>query len=200
MTMELLQFVEQRSDMTQRDLAARLGVALGLANAYLKRCILKGLVKASQAPANRYLYYLTPKGMAEKSKLTAEYLKRSFEFYRQTSRAYAVLMKDCEAQNHRQVVLCGVSELAEIASLRAQEYGIEILGVFEPETDTNKFFGLPVWNKYADITGADALILTALNNPELLYKKLQSVNKTLPVLVPEFLDFVYQQAKISSSN
>lgn len=199
-TMELLQAIEQRSDVTQRDLAAGLGVALGLANAYLKRCIHKGLVKVSQAPANRYLYYLTPKGFAEKSKLTAEYLTNSFEFYRLTSRAYAQLMRACEQQNQRHVILCGMSELAEIASLRAQENSIEILGVFDPEAGTNKFLGFPVWNKFSDITPADVFILTALNNPELLYQHLQNVNNTIPVLIPEFLNFVSQQANRDISN
>jgi DNA-binding MarR family transcriptional regulator len=78
MTLELLEAIEEKSDVTQRRLARELGVALGLANSYLKRCERKGLVKIHKAPANRYLYYLTPKGFAEKSRLTAEYLSASF--------------------------------------------------------------------------------------------------------------------------
>ena len=42
----------------------------------------KGLVKMSQVPLNRYAYYLTPQGFAEKSRLTAEYLSVSFNFFR----------------------------------------------------------------------------------------------------------------------
>ena len=57
---------------SQRRIAEELGIALGLVNAYLKRCIKKGLVKVSQAPARRYAYYLTPEGFAEKSRLTVE--------------------------------------------------------------------------------------------------------------------------------
>ena len=61
--------------MTQRHLADRLGVALGLANSYLRRCARKGLIKITQAPDNRYLYYLTPQGFTEKTRLTARYLR-----------------------------------------------------------------------------------------------------------------------------
>src|ERR1700682_3980189 len=68
---------------SQRRIAEDLGIALGLVNAYLKRCIKKGLVKVSQAPARRYVYYLTPHGFAEKSRLTVEYLSYSFGFFRQ---------------------------------------------------------------------------------------------------------------------
>ena len=64
LTLEILEVIENQSHVTQRHLADRLGVALGLANSYLKRCIRKGLIKVQQAPANRYLYYITPKGFA----------------------------------------------------------------------------------------------------------------------------------------
>jgi len=80
LTLELLEAIEARSDVTQRHLADRLGVALGLANSYLKRCARKGLIKVHQAPANRYLYYLTPQGFAEKARLTGEYLTSSLDF------------------------------------------------------------------------------------------------------------------------
>ena len=73
----MLQAVEESSDVTQRHLAQSMGVALGLANSNLRRCARKGLIKVQQAPADRYLYYLTPKGFAEKSRLTADYLSIS---------------------------------------------------------------------------------------------------------------------------
>src|SRR4030065_10645 len=82
LTLEILDVIDRRNDVSQRHLARHLGVALGLANSYLKRCIRKGLVKVSQAPANRYLYYLTPQGFAEKSRLTAHSLNYSLYFYR----------------------------------------------------------------------------------------------------------------------
>ena len=70
----LLQSVERDGAQSQRKLASDLGIALGLVNAYLKRCVKKGLLKIGQAPARRYAYYLTPHGFAEKSRLTVEYL------------------------------------------------------------------------------------------------------------------------------
>src|SRR6185437_12480740 len=78
----LLTSVEVDGARSQRRMAAELGVALGLVNAYLKRSIKKGLVKVSHAPARRYAYYLTPQGFSEKSRLTVEYLSDSFSFFR----------------------------------------------------------------------------------------------------------------------
>src|SRR6266699_1942488 len=80
--LELLEVVGRKNDVSQRHLARHLGVALGLANSYLRRCIRKGWIKITDAPANRYLYYLTPKGFSEKSRLTAQYLAYSLTFYR----------------------------------------------------------------------------------------------------------------------
>src|SRR6201988_5528320 len=78
---------------SQRRIAEDLGIALGLVNAYLKRCIKKGLVKVSEAPARRYAYYLTPQGFAEKSRLTVEYLSYSFSLFRRARSEYAVLLE-----------------------------------------------------------------------------------------------------------
>ena len=58
MTLSVLSAVEADSSVTQRSLASELGIALGLTNSYLKKCIDKGLVKIKQVPANRYAYYL----------------------------------------------------------------------------------------------------------------------------------------------
>lgn len=55
--------IDANADLTQRRLAARMGIALGMANSYLKRCVRTRLIEVKQAPANRYSYYLTPRGV-----------------------------------------------------------------------------------------------------------------------------------------
>ena len=95
-------------------LGGDLGIALGLANAYLKRCVRKGLVKVNQVPANRYAYYLTPQGFAEKSRLTADYLSYSFNFFRGARKQCESVLNDCAARGWRDIALAGVSDLGEI--------------------------------------------------------------------------------------
>src|SRR6202000_1404451 len=80
--LDLLTSVEHDGKRSQRRIAAELGIALGLVNAYLKRCVKKGLVKVQDVAARRYAYYLTPQGFAEKSRLTVQYLSDSFSFFR----------------------------------------------------------------------------------------------------------------------
>src|SRR6202051_566604 len=113
----LLSSVENDGDRSQRRIAAELGIALGLVNAYLKRCIKKGLVKVHDVPARRYAYYLTPHGFAEKSRLTVQYLSNSFSFFRMAKGECASVFAAAKANGHDRLVLAGKSDLAEIAIL-----------------------------------------------------------------------------------
>ena len=187
LTLEILETIEQQNDVTQRHLADRLDVALGLANSYLKRCVRKGLVKIHQAPANRYLYYLTPKGFAEKSRLTAQYLSSSFDFYRRAGDSLTVVYKQCRKNGYERILFCGVSELAEIASLRASEHGIHFVGTFDPYSDLKSFLHMPVWQSLTDIDDYDACLITSLTQANDLYSLLNQKTNHKKILVPSIL-------------
>src|SRR5437763_16319457 len=127
--LNVLSAVERDSHWTQRRVSRDLGIALGLANAYLRRCIGKGLIKVGQVPLNRYAYYLTPQGFAEKSPLTVEYLTWSFNFFRRARSDCAELLQECAARGWTRVALCGAGDLAEVAVLSAGESEIEVVCV-----------------------------------------------------------------------
>ncbi len=127
--------VERDGAQSQRKLASDLGIALGLVNAYLKRCVKKGLLKIGQAPPRRYAYYLTPHGFAEKSRLTVEYLSSSFSFFRRAREDCASVLKVAHARGWNRVALVGVSDLAEIATICALEQGIAIVAVVDAKSD-----------------------------------------------------------------
>lgn len=187
LTLELLQAIEAKSNVTQRHLADRLGVALGLANSYLKRCVRKGLVKVSHAPANRYLYYLTPKGFAEKSRLTARYLAYSFQFYRRAGESCARAFRQCERAGWTRVGLYGASDLAEIAAIRAAESTVEVAAVCDPNIEQSSFVSIPVIREVADDGEVDAWILTEFSNP---MGALEELSKHWPrerIVVPDIL-------------
>jgi DNA-binding MarR family transcriptional regulator len=174
MTLELLEAIEEKSDVTQRRLARELGVALGLANSYLKRCERKGLVKIHKAPANRYLYYLTPKGFAEKSRLTAEYLSASFSLYRWAVASCAEVFERCRRGGWSRITLCGASELAEIASLRAQEHNLRIAWVYDEGFSGDRFLSCPVAHSVDEYRLSDAWVVTALADPQAYFERLKA--------------------------
>ncbi|HZT24510.1 MAG TPA: winged helix-turn-helix transcriptional regulator [Pseudolabrys sp.] len=184
----LLDAVEQDRAHSQRHLASELGIALGLVNAYLKRCVKKGLVKVRGAPARRYAYYLTPQGFAEKSRLTVEYLSYSFGFFRQAKTDCSDLFRAAKASGVSTVVLVGQSDLAEIAALCAMEQAITIVGVVDANTAGERFIGLPVFADFDAVTEPfDALLITDVANARATCEAAAARFGFERVLVPELL-------------
>ena len=161
----LLKSVEQDGGQSQRRLAAELGIALGLVNAYLKRCVSKGLVKVQNVPARRYAYYLTPKGFAEKSRLTVNYLTSSFSFFREAKADCLVMFEAGRLRDFKSVVLFGRSDLAEIAVICAIECQIEIVALVDPKSAPGHFLGVPVAAAFDEVAKSfDAVVITDLEN------------------------------------
>jgi DNA-binding MarR family transcriptional regulator len=184
----LLDAVEHDRAHSQRHLASELGIALGLVNAYLKRCIKKGLVKVRHAPARRYAYYLTPQGFAEKSRLTVEYLSYSFGFFRQAKSDCNQLFRAAKASGMKNLLLVGQSEFAEIAALCAIEQAIDIVGVVQPDATEERFIGLPVFAGYDDVPiRFDSLLITDLVTPRQTSEAAVARFGLQSVLIPELL-------------
>lgn len=184
----LLDSVERDGGQSQRRLASELGIALGLVNAYLKRCVKKGLLKANQAPARRYVYYLTPQGFAEKSRLTVEYLSFSFGFFRQAKADCTALMHAAHAQGFNRIMLVGKTDLAEIAAICAHDTGVEVVGVIDADATGQSFVGLPVVGTFDGLgTTFDAAILTDFISPERTFAKMVAHLGVERVLVPQLL-------------
>ncbi|WP_050752050.1 winged helix-turn-helix transcriptional regulator [Nitrobacter sp. Nb-311A] len=159
----LLTSLAEDGGLSQRRLAAELGIALGLVNAYLKRCVSKGLVKVQNVPARRYAYYLTPKGFAEKSRLTVTYLSQSFSFFRQAKSDCVAMFEAAKSRGLRTVVLMGRSDLAEIAVLCAIESGVEIVALIDAETKSGRFLGIPLVASIGAVErNFDAVVITDL--------------------------------------
>jgi DNA-binding MarR family transcriptional regulator len=174
---------------SQRRIAEDLGIALGLVNAYLKRCVKKGLVKVSQAPARRYAYYLTPQGFAEKSRLTVEYLTSSFSFFRQARADCTETFALAKERNFQNLVLCGKSDLAEIAILSAVDCQISIVAVVDPIASAHQFVGRPLVPGYEQLqTPFDAVMITALVDARRIFDEAVKVHGAHRVLAPKLLD------------
>jgi DNA-binding MarR family transcriptional regulator len=184
----LLNSVEHDGDRSQRHIAAELGIALGLVNAYLKRCVKKGLVKVHDAPARRYAYYLTPQGFAEKSRLTVQYLSNSFSFFRLAKGECAAVFEAAKASGFDRLVLAGKSDLAEIAILCAVEAAVKIVAVVDPRSDDAQFVGVDVVKSYADVREKfDAVIVTDVARAKLSFDAAVEACGTERVLAPALL-------------
>lgn len=187
-TLGLLKAVHEDQRLTQRSAASQLGIALGLTNAYLKRCVTKGLIKIQQVPPNRYAYYLTPKGFAEKSRLTGEFFSQSFRFFRIARTEYSGLFSTAAQEGWRRAALCGVGELSEVAAICATDAAIELVGVIDlPATGRDRHAGLPVLPDLAAAGPVDGVILTDFQQAQTTYDTLCRNLPADKVLVPAML-------------
>lgn len=128
---EILSYIEANPDTTQVDLATQLGVAVGSVNWYIKRLINKGYIKVTQMQRRRLRYLLTPKGIAERARLTAEFMQASLHWYRETRAASKRYLDQLKQAGYDTVCIQGDGDLAEIISLTCLEAGVRV----KPELD-----------------------------------------------------------------
>ena len=184
----LLESVERGGEQSQRRLASELGVALGLVNAYLKRCVKKGLVKVRQAPARRYAYYLTPNGFAEKSRLTIEYMSYSFMWFRRAKTDCEAALAVARERGFGRIALLGASELAEIAAICALDSGLVIVAVVDPTCEAARFAGAPVVRDLDAVADAiDAVLVTDMRGADAMRRLAADRLGAERVLMPALL-------------
>ncbi|TAN51552.1 MAG: winged helix-turn-helix transcriptional regulator [Rhodospirillales bacterium] len=183
-TVHLFTEIEQGGVVSQESLAARLGIAVGLTNAYIKRCVRKGYIKMQKVPARRYAYFLTPTGFAEKASLTAEYLSHSFSFFRRARNQCHDQLALCAKRGWKRVILAGTGELAEIAVLSAMEVPeVTLTGILAPGKNVSHFAGLPVLSECG--REVDAVLITDTARPHETYERLRElIGEERILLVP----------------
>jgi DNA-binding MarR family transcriptional regulator len=160
--LKLLEAVEADSRVTQRTLATKLGIALGLTNIYLKRLVRKGFIKCVNVQPNRISYLITPRGIAEKARLTYEFMDYSLHLYGEVRQHLRTVLQDCAAADRR-VAIYGRGEAAELAYLSLKEFGLDPVAIFDGEGGRT-FLGIPVRPiaEHADVP-FDLLIVATLD-------------------------------------
>ena len=139
----LMAELEEGEPISQREIAKRLGIALGLVNSYLKTLVAKGLVNVKTYPRNRYAYLLTPKGFAEKSQIAYRHLSNFHTLYRVTRQDNLNMFKALRKQGIRKVAFCGVDDLTEIIYLSLREASLELETVMD-DGPIKRFIDYPV--------------------------------------------------------
>jgi DNA-binding MarR family transcriptional regulator len=125
--LQILEYVASEPDITQPTLAAKLGVAVGTVNWYIKRLVAKGYVKVTRLQRKRLRYLLTPTGLAEKTSLTVAYMEQSMSLYRMTRERARELVGQVRKSGHEFVVLEGAGDLADVVRLTCLEHGVEVI-------------------------------------------------------------------------
>jgi DNA-binding MarR family transcriptional regulator len=167
----LLSEIAGEEPLSQREISRRLGIAVGLVNSYLKNLVAKGYVRVKNFPRNRYAYLLTPQGIAEKSRLAYQHITYFNNLYTVARQDYLALFRRLEASGVREVVFCGVDEVAEIAYLSLSETALELAGVVDSNGVGADFFGERIVALSA-VTGELPIVITSLKRRDLLKEEL----------------------------
>jgi DNA-binding MarR family transcriptional regulator len=162
----ILSAIAENDRVTQRHLARELGVAVSLANLYVRRLALKGLVRVINIRPNRLRYIITPKGIAEKSRLTYAYMCRTFDRYREARQALREALRPLSETGHKRIAFYGTGEAAEVAYLCLREVGLDPCAVFDGR-DGEKFLGSPVRHvEDLDPAEYDRIVVTSFTSRE----------------------------------
>ena len=124
--LEMLTHIEANHDISQVTLADELGVAVGTINWYLKRLISKGYVKVKRAQRKKLRYIITPEGIALRANLTVDYIKTSFDLYRNVRERSTRCIEQLKTAGYDEVNILGEGEIAEVISLTCLEHGISL--------------------------------------------------------------------------
>lgn len=176
-TLHLLEEIERNNSPSQRQLASNLNVSVGLINSFVRRLAAKGYFKITHIPKNRVRYLLTPKGAAEKSRLTYEYIKYSYGFYRDTRKKFNQLFQTLQSEGVRDLVFIGATDLAEIAYLTLQETDITLTGVLDDDRIGKEFIDHVVQaTDQLSTIDFDRILITATESFERLRERLQCLD------------------------
>ena len=142
--LRLLEEVEDSPHVSQRHLALRLGIALGVANLLLRNLVRKGYIRASKVTWKRWVYVLTPAGIARKANLTFSYIERFRDHYRRVRTLVRDDLGSLAMIADSRIAIYGATELAELMYLALKDMGLTAIDVFGEEGADGRFLGMQV--------------------------------------------------------
>ena len=184
----LLNKAQNEEIFSQKLIAKSIGIAVGLINLYIRRCVDKGLIKIKNVPNRRYIYYLTPKGFEEKTRLVAQYLTDSFSFFKKSKKDFELLFRKCKNKS-KNIAIVGNGDLIELALIVAKADKIKINFIFSQGTNKKSILGTPVTNSLNQLSKVDTIIFAEYLKPQKLYDLLKKKFPKKNILYPSFLLF-----------
>ena len=177
--LNLLQELEKNPIVSQRDLSHKFGIALGVTNACLKRMARRGWIRIMNLDRRRIGYYLTPKGLAEKTKLTLRLVSWTVQHYSTLKDIIGERLLEMQNRGVERIVFYGVSDEMEIAYVTLQGSNLKLVGIVEDQEKMNrkKIFGFELTEvNQVETLKPDAVLITSLIDMD---EKQQNLRKFL---------------------
>jgi predicted transcriptional regulator len=141
--LETLLEIKDNPSLTQRSLAHRLNISLGLTNAILQNLIHRGWVKAKKMTGRKILYLITPQGMTRATNLVYDRFRETQNYYQYTKEMLTSYLTDLYTKGKRKAAIYGTSQLAEIAYLSLLDSPLRLHSIItdDPSSSKKKFLG-----------------------------------------------------------
>ena len=159
--LRLLEEVDSNSHVSQRQLARRLGIGLGVANMLVRKLARHGYIRVTHLSWKQWAYVLTPAGMARKLFLTVAYVESFMQHYRQVRQMLREDLSNLALNKESWVAIVGTTELAELAYLVIREIGVNNIEVFERSPGRPSFLGMRVHELESIVPGRFAKVVIA---------------------------------------
>lgn len=185
--------IKNDSSVTQRSLAHRLNISLGLTNAIIKNLIHRGLIKAKKNTGRKLLYIITPAGMANVSRLMYTRFQETLHYYHYTKDLLTAYLMKLYKQGEKTINIYGIGQLAEITYYAGISTPLKLNAIITDGPSKEKFLGqqtisianfLSQYSNY-NILSNQKIIILSTNNPEKLNKKIsryKNMQKDLKII------------------
>ena len=167
--------IKDNPSLSQRSLAHKLNISLGLTNAILQNLIHRGWVKAQKMTGRKILYLITPQGIARATNLVYDRFRETQNYYQYTKELLTSYLTDLYNQGKRRAVIYGTNQLAEITYLSLLDSPIKLHSILTDDSDSSskkKFLGhevltLPDFSqKISEIPNPENLIILSIVSQE----------------------------------
>jgi predicted transcriptional regulator len=181
------------SSLTQRSLSRKLNISLGLTNAIIKNLIHRGLIKAKKDTGRKLLYIITPKGMANVSRLMYNRFQETLHYYHYTKDLLTAYLMKLYQQGEKTINIYGTGQLAEITYYAGISTPLKLDAIITDDPSKEKFLGqqiisianfLSQYSNYSNLSSKKIIILST-NNPEKLTKeisKYKNIQKNVKII------------------
>ena len=177
--LELLQELEKNPIISQRELSHKFGIALGVTNACLKRMGRRGWIRITGFNHHKIGYYLTPKGFAEKAKLTLHLVSWTVQHYSALKEIIGKKFLEMQDRGIERIAFYGVSDEMEVAYITLQGVNLELVGIVEDEDkmiNKKEIFGFKLRDmSEIETMKPDAVLITSLTNQKEREEKLRKL-------------------------
>ena len=176
----VMEALEDREQVTQREIARQTGLNLKKVNFCLHKLLEKGHIKfqrVRQNPDKRaYLYILTPSGMKAKSQLTYRFVKFTLDFYSRLEQKLGDSLRQIADAGVKHLLLYGASDVARILLDMTDGRPVAICGIADDSAQGEGFYGIQVISsKRITEVAWDGILITDVENVDAAAKQLATL-------------------------